>query len=178
MTFYQLKNSLSVQIFQKLIYLYNCQYYLSILNLYVSKKNQESITGSPKELPTNCFVNLFDNLDFYKWKAKILSCEGSFYQGCCLILKRYFHGLSFKTTKICYIPPIYHLKINSQEQLSLDLLQNQWSPSQKISKILSVIYDVLENPDDPLDPEIAKIYQFNKQLFIHDVQEWIRKHAI
>ncbi|CAD8172142.1 unnamed protein product [Paramecium pentaurelia] len=144
------------------------------------KRIKKELEDLPKDLPTNCFVNLFEDQDFYKWKATILGSEGSFYQGGRFNLQIEIpKDYPFRPPKVWFLTPIYHPNINSQGQLSLDVLKDQWSPALKISKILLVICEVLEdpNPDDPLDPEIAKIYKFNKQLFIKNVQEWIQKHA-
>ncbi|CAD8094320.1 unnamed protein product [Paramecium primaurelia] len=144
------------------------------------KRIKKELEDLPKDLPTNCSVNLFEDQDLYKWKATIVGSEGSFYQGGRFNLQIEIpNDYPFRPPKVWFLTPIYHPNINSHGQLSLDVLKDQWSPALKISKILSIICEVLEdpNPDDPLDPEIAKIYKFNKQLFIKNVQEWIQKHA-
>ncbi|CAK60852.1 unnamed protein product (macronuclear) [Paramecium tetraurelia] len=144
------------------------------------KRIKKEFGELPQDLPTNCSVCLIDDQDFYKWKATILGSEGSLYYGGSFKLQIEIPmDYPFRPPKIWFLTRIYHPNINSNGQLSLDLLKDQWSPALKISKILSVICEVLEdpNPDDPLDPEIAKIYKYNKQFFIQNVQEWIKRYA-
>ncbi|CAD8205217.1 unnamed protein product [Paramecium octaurelia] len=145
------------------------------------KRIKKEYSDLPKDLPTNCSVCLIDDQDFYKWKATILGSEGSLYYGGRFNLQIEIPmDYPFRPPKIWFLTRIYHPNINSHGQLSLDILKDSWSPALKLSKILSVICEVLENPnpDDPLDPEIAKIYKYNKQFFIQNVQEWIKKYAI
>ncbi len=61
----------------------------------------------------------------------------------------------------------------------MDILQDYWSPALTISKTLLSICSLLTdpNPDDPLKPDIAKLYKTNRKLHDQTCREWTRKYA-
>ena len=132
-----------------------------------------------RDPPANCSAGPISD-DIFKWKALIMGPSDSVYQG------GFFHLLitfpidyPFKAPKITFTTKIYHPNINSNGQICLDILKNQWSPALTISKVLLSISSLLDdpNPKDPLVPDIANLYMNNREKYNQTAREWTKKYA-
>ena len=98
-------------------------------------------------------------------QATIMGPPDSPYQGGVFFLTIHFPtDYPFKPPKVAFTTRIYHPNINSNGSICLDILRSQWSPALTISKVLLSVCSLLcdPNPDDPLVPEIARIFKTDK----------------
>lgn len=118
--------------------------------------------------------------NMYMWKAKLKGPEGSPYHNGIFELDIHFPtNYPFKPPKIEFITKIYHCNINSSGSICLDILKDQWSPAFTILKILLCISSLLHdpNPNDPLVPDIAKLYLENKEEHDEIAKQWTDLYA-
>ena len=111
-----------------------------------------------------------DTKNMYVWKGMIVGPSDTPYSGGMFFLQITFpQRYPFQPPKIKFDTQIYHCNINSCGDICLDILKDQWSPALTIDKVLLSILALLHtpNPDDPLVPEIAQLYQSNRGQ--HDI---------
>ena len=132
-----------------------------------------------KNPPANCSAGpINDNI--IQWQATIIGPEGSPYQGGIFYLKIDFpENYPFKPPKVMFTTKIYHCNINSNGNICLDILKNEWSPALTISKVLLSICSLMNdpNPNDPLVSEIADLLRKNKPLHDETAQAWTMNYA-
>ena len=140
-------------------------------------KELKDLTEDP---PANCSAGPQGD-DLFDWMATIMGPEGTPYHGGLFFLRINFPtDYPFKAPKIAFTTPIYHCNVNRNGGICLDILKKQWSPALTISKVLLSITSLLSdpNPDDPLMPEIAKLYKSNVAKHDANARESTIKHAM
>jgi ubiquitin-conjugating enzyme E2 D/E len=122
-----------------------------------------------------------DMSNLFKWSATISGPEDSAYEGGIFFLSVTFHqSYPFKPPSVKFNTPIFHPNIDSSGNICLDILKDKWSPALTVSKVLLSICSLLTdpNPDDPLAPEVANLYQRDKMEYERVAREWTQKYAM
>lgn len=145
------------------------------------KRIQKEHKDLERDPPANTSGGPISETDMFNWKATIIGPDDSPYAGGLFFLNIHFPSdYPFKPPKVQFSTKIYHPNINSNGGICLDILKDQWSPALTISKVLLSICSLLTdpNPDDPLVPEIARIYKTDRKKFYQTAAEWTRQYAM
>jgi ubiquitin-conjugating enzyme E2 D/E len=140
------------------------------------QKELSDITLDP---PPNCSAGpKGDNL--FEWVATIQGPVGSVYEGGTFFLDISFpKDYPFKPPKLTFKTKIYHCNVNSQGMICLDILQDNWSPALRISKVLLSVTSLLTdcNPADPLVGSIARQYCTQREEHDRIARLWTQRFA-
>ncbi|XP_066891654.1 LOW QUALITY PROTEIN: ubiquitin-conjugating enzyme E2 D3 [Kogia breviceps] len=141
---------------------------------------RRELSDLARDPPAQCSAGPVGD-DMFHWQATIMGPNDSPYQGGVFFLTIHFPtDYPFKPPKVAFTTRIYHPNINSNGSICLDILRSQWSPALTISKVLLSICSLLcdPNPDDPLVPEIARIYKTDRDKYNRISREWTQKYAM
>ncbi|XP_066481284.1 ubiquitin-conjugating enzyme E2 D2 [Tiliqua scincoides] len=144
------------------------------------KRIHKELNDLARDPPAQCSAGPVGD-DMFHWQATIMGPNDSPYQGGVFFLTIHFPtDYPFKPPKVAFTTRIYHPNINSNGSICLDILRSQWSPALTISKVLLSICSLLcdPNPDDPLVPEIARIYKTDREKYNRIAREWTQKYAM
>jgi ubiquitin-conjugating enzyme E2 D/E len=146
------------------------------------RRLQKEISDMEKDTDaaTNCSAGLYNN-DLFNWQATIIGPDETPYEGGVFSLKIAFPAdYPFKPPKITFETKIYHPNINASGGICLDILKDQWSPALNTTKVLLSICSLMAdpNPNDPLVPEIARLYKSNRDEFNRIAKEHTEKYAV
>jgi ubiquitin-conjugating enzyme E2 D/E len=133
-----------------------------------------------KDTPANCSAGPKNPNDMFNWVATIIGPSNTPYaEGVFNLEIQFPPDYPFKPPKIKFVTRVYHCNINASGGICLDILKDNWSPALTISKVLLSICSLFSdpNPDDPLVPEIAKLYKTNRKTHDQNALEWTRKYA-
>ncbi|XP_036031434.1 ubiquitin-conjugating enzyme E2 D4-like [Onychomys torridus] len=152
----------------------------SSLEAMALKRIQKEFLAMSHDPPAQCSAGpVAENM--FQWQATIMGPDDSPYQGGVFFLTILFPtNYPFKPPKISFITKIYHPNISKNGSICLDILDSQWSPALTISKVLLSICSLLcdPNPDDPLVPEIARVYRKDFREYDKLAREWTKRYAI
>eukprot|EP01064_Diplonema_japonicum_P016990 TRINITY_DN2504_c0_g1_i5.p1 TRINITY_DN2504_c0_g1~~TRINITY_DN2504_c0_g1_i5.p1 ORF type:complete len:167 (+),score=38.90 TRINITY_DN2504_c0_g1_i5:56-502(+) len=133
-----------------------------------------------KDIPANISAGPVSEGDMFSWKATIMGPESSPYQGGMFFLNVQFPAdYPFKPPRLQFTTKLYHPNINSNGGICLDILRDHWSPALTISRVLLSVCSLLTdpNPEDPLVPDIARLFKSDRGQYERTAREWTRKYA-
>jgi len=141
------------------------------------RKELQKLQNEPLPL---CNAGPTTDKNLFNWNAFIQGPNDSPYQGGVFQLGVVFPSdYPFKPPKVQFRTRIYHPNINSNGGICLDILKEQWSPALTITKVLLSIISLLTdpNPDDPLVPEIARIFKTDREKYDATARQWTTLYA-
>jgi|TARA_Y100000816_G_C26057170_1_gene554828 ubiquitin-conjugating enzyme E2 D/E len=148
-------------------------------NTRLIKRLKAEIEDLEENPVSNCSAGPLED-DITHWNATIFGPENTPYENGIFRLDINFVAEHpFKPPKIVFRTPIYHCNINKNGAICLDILKDQWSPALTISKVLLSLCSLLSepNPNDPLEPEIAKLLITNRKEHDSLAREYTIQYA-
>ena len=147
----------------------------------VLKRIEHELKLITEDPPHNCSAGPLNNNDMFLWNGTILGPTESPYSGGIFKLEiKFTEDYPFKPPKIRFLTKILHPNINSHGSICLDILNKNWSPVLNITKVLLSICSLLNDPntDDPLNANISKIYDEDRDKYNKLVRNYTLSHAL
>lgn len=145
-----------------------------------TKRLNKELKDITKDPPEGCIAGPTGD-DMFHWQATLNGPRETPYEGGIFKLSFQFPSdYPFKPPKVNFVTKIYHCNVNQNGSICLDILKDQWSPALNVAKILLSISSLLSacNPKDPLVPEIAELYEKNREEHDRTAREWVKQHAM
>merc|ERR1712093_61053 len=149
---------------------------LGVTSKRLGKELKEVATESAEGLR----IGLKKSDNMYEWYAQVEGPEDSVYEGGIFDIDISIPSdYPFKPPRVAFRTKIYHMNINSQGGICLDILKNTWSPALSIHKVVLSILSLLTdpNPSDPLVPDIAQTFRLNKPQHDRTARSWTKDFA-
>jgi len=144
-------------------------------------KEYEDIVNDPLT-DIGCDVYIEDDAKIQHWVGMFQGPEDSPYNGAFLYFTIDFKDdfpKSEPEVKFCF-KDMYHLNVSPIDGHVCIGILNEWNPKTKIRQVLYAIFTILynQNPKSPYNPDLAKLYEQNREEFNQNVREWVRKNAL
>lgn len=134
------------------------------------------VKNSPPEGCSASPINEGD--DLFTWNATILGPSDSPFEGGIFGLKITFtESYPSRPPRVRFTSEMWHPNVYQDGNLCLDLLQDNWSPIQTVSSLLTSILSLLTDPNcaSPANPEAAHQYLSDRQAYNRRVRRLAEK---
>ena len=135
----------------------------------LTKLNDPSLGASP-----------YDN-DMLHWSAFIMGPPGTLYDGGKFRLDINFtKDYPFQPPHVIFVTKILHPNVNSEGNICMDILRDNWSPAITIEMLLRQLGCLLisPNPSDPLNPDLAKLFTTDRGRYNREVRAYTIRYAM
>lgn len=117
----------------------------------------------------------------YLWQIALPGPDHTPYFGGTFVVRLVFpEDYPFHAPDVRFETKIYHPNINHLGETCIGIIKNDWKPSVTAMDVILGVLQLLREPnaDDPLVPEIAKIYKNDNTLYNSNAEEWTHKYAM
>eukprot|EP00750_Incisomonas_marina_P012524 INCI16932.2.p1 GENE.INCI16932.2~~INCI16932.2.p1 ORF type:complete len:191 (-),score=31.15 INCI16932.2:449-1021(-) len=85
-----------------------------------------------------------------------------------------------KPPSVRFMTKLYHPNVDDVGRICVDILKDQWSPALTVAKVLVSLQALLSapNPDDPLQPQIGRLWKTNVKKAHANARKAAKKHGI
>ena len=115
------------------------------------------------------------------WNVCINGPENTSYAGGIFVVNIDFSdNYPFKCPKMQFVTKIYHPNIKTETgEICADAIKNSWVPTMNAQYIIKMMIELMENPnaDNPMEAEIARVYQTDKTQYENNAIEFTKKYA-
>lgn len=135
----------------------------------INEKPIEGISVDPNE----------DN--YFEWNCILRGAVEGPYKGGTFRFKLTLPpSFPFKAPSVVFQTKIYHPGVNDEGQICVPILRDEWKPSIKLSTVLGVIQEKVNNPsaEDPFEPDIAMLLRNDYAKFLANAKEYTRRYAM
>lgn len=146
----------------------------------ISRLTKE-LKGFQTSPPDLCSANLVSHNNIKLWNAIIIGPKDTVYENGVFNLQlKFTDDYPLVPPRVKFITRIYHPNINKNGRICLDILKKEWSPALSVRTILLSICSLLAepNPDDPLVPDIGRLYLNRREIFNQNALEYTKRYAL
>ncbi|CAG9331639.1 unnamed protein product [Blepharisma stoltei] len=123
-----------------------------------------------------------DDKNMYDFIGTIIGPQGTSYEGGIFFLKIQFSDrYPFVPPNIRFLTPIFNPCIDTNGNITLEILRDMWTPAMTVEKLLLTIMSTLNSFDieySPPNESILEIYKNNPTQYETMAREWTKKYAI